>query len=55
MSGEGQSVDRKSLRHFTGRRVNWDELAKHCVAFANSQGRRLPIGIEDGGAEPLAG
>ncbi len=55
MSGEGQGVDLKSLKLVTGRRADWDEMAKHCVAFANAQGGRLLIGIEDGEAEPLAG
>jgi ATP-dependent DNA helicase RecG len=55
MSGEGQCIERKSLMVVTGRRAGWDELAKDCVAFANAQGGRLLIGIEDGEAEPPAG
>jgi ATP-dependent DNA helicase RecG len=55
MSGEGQSIERKSLMVVTGRRNDWDELAKDCVAFANAQGGRLLIGIEDGETEPPAG
>jgi len=55
MSGEGQSIDRKSLVVVTGRRADWDELAKDCVAFANAQGGRLLIGIEDDETEPPAG
>ena len=54
MSGEGQNIERKSLRIVTGRRADWDELAKDCVAFANAQGGRLLIGIEDGEIEPPA-
>jgi len=55
MSGEGQGIDRKSLAIATGRRADWDELAKDCVAFANAQGGRLLLGIEDGETEPPAG
>ncbi len=47
MSQEGQLVDKKSLRAVTGRNADWDGLAKDCVAFANAQGGRLLIGIED--------
>lgn len=55
MSLEGQGIDRKSLRAVTGRTANWDELAKDCVAFANAQGGRLLIGIEDGELTPPPG
>jgi len=48
MSLEGQDVDRKSLRLVTGKTADWHELAKDSVAFANAQGGRLLIGIEDG-------
>ncbi len=48
MSLEGQSTDRKSIRMITDKAPRWDELAKVCVAFANAQGGRLLIGIEDG-------
>ena len=47
MSLEGQLVDKKSLRAITGRNPDWDALAKDCIAFANAQGGRLLIGIED--------
>ncbi|MBC7454685.1 MAG: putative DNA binding domain-containing protein [Massilia sp.] len=47
MSQEGQLLDKKSLRSVTGKTVNWSELAKDCVAFANAYGGRLLIGIED--------
>ena len=36
----------------TGKTAEWDELARHCVCFANGQGGRLLIGIEDGEALP---
>jgi len=52
MSQEGQLVDKKSLRAVTGRNADWDGLAKDCVAFANAQGGRLLIGIEDDATLP---
>jgi ATP-dependent DNA helicase RecG len=55
MSSEGQNVDRKSLKLVTGKTAQWDELAKDCVAFANAQGGRLLLGIEDGEIEPPSG
>jgi len=55
MSIEGQHLDSKSLRAITGKNPAWSELAKDCVAFANAQGGRLRIGIEDGASEPPAG
>ncbi|MFH0729169.1 MAG: ATP-binding protein [Pseudomonadota bacterium] len=48
MSMEGHLVDRKSLRSVTGKKANYIEIAKDCVAFANAQGGKLLIGIEDG-------
>ncbi len=54
MSLEGQLLDCKSLRTVTGRTADWDGLAKDCVAFANSTGGRLLIGVEDGESEPPA-
>ena len=47
MSQEGQLLDKKSLRAVTGTTANWKELAKDCIAFANAQGGRLLLGIED--------
>jgi len=47
MSLEGQLLDKKSLRVVTGTTANWKELAKDCIAFANAEGGRLLIGIED--------
>lgn len=52
MSLEGQLLDRKSLRAVSGKTVDWPELAKDCVAFANAVGGRLLIGIEDGEEAP---
>jgi ATP-dependent DNA helicase RecG len=55
MSGENQNMDRKSLRRVTGATADWQELAMDCVAFANAQGGRLLIGIEDGEVAAPAG
>lgn len=55
MSDEGQFVDKKSLRAVTGNSANWKELAKDCIAFANAQGGRLLIGIENDADQPPAG
>ncbi|HOW61683.1 MAG TPA: ATP-binding protein [Candidatus Contendobacter sp.] len=52
MSLENQHTDRKSLRKITGKTADWNEIAKDCVCFANGQGGRLLIGIEDGEALP---
>ena len=48
MAPEDLHFDRKSLRKVTGKSAAWAELALDCVAFANAQGGRLLIGIEDG-------
>jgi ATP-dependent DNA helicase RecG len=55
MSNETQDIERKSLRLIAGKSPDWHELAKDCVAFANAQGGRLLIGIEDGESEPSTG
>ena len=54
MSLEGQNTDRKSLLTITGKTTKWDEIAKDCVCFANGQGGRLLIGIEDNNLLPPA-
>jgi ATP-dependent DNA helicase RecG len=54
MSLEGQLSDNKSLRKVTGKTADFPELARDCVAFANAQGGRLLIGIEDKAALPPA-
>lgn len=54
MSLEGQLIDKKSLRAVTGKSADFTELAKDCVAFANAQGGRLLIGIEDRDVLPPA-
>ena len=55
MSLEGQIRDQKSLRAVMGKSPEWRELAKDCVAFANSVGGKLVIGIEDGADQPPEG
>jgi ATP-dependent DNA helicase RecG len=55
MSLEDQTTDCKSLRTIIGKTANWDEVAKDCVCFANGQGGRLLIGIEDSERLPPAG
>lgn len=51
---EGQISDKKSLRVVAGKTADFTELAKDCVAFANAQGGRLLIGIEDKAVLPPA-
>lgn len=54
MSLEGQLFDKKSLRGIIGRTADWDALAKDCIAFANAEGGRLWVGIEEHEDEPAA-
>lgn len=54
MNTENQNIDRKSLRTITGKNADWDALARDCVCFANGQGGRLLLGIEDEEALPPA-
>ena len=44
---ENAKYDKKSLKTVQGKTTNFGELAKDCVAFANSNGGYLAIGIED--------
>lgn len=50
--GEGERLDRKSLRAVTGKTADFADLAKDCVCFANGSGGQLLIGIEDDATEP---
>ena len=50
---ENKQFDKKSLRYVTGRTADFGELAKDCVAFANTNGGYLAIGIEDGVDMPM--
>lgn len=54
MSDENEQFDYKSLRTIQGKTADWGEVAKDCVCFANGQGGRLLIGIEDGETMPPA-
>ena len=49
---EDQHTERKSLRAIVGRSADWDDVARACVGFANGEGGRLLIGIEDGEVLP---
>lgn len=49
---EGLKFDKKSLKTIQGKATCFDELAKDCVAFANTEGGHLAIGIEDADEEP---
>lgn len=55
MSLENQSLDYKSLLAVTGKTADWSEIAKDCIAFANAQGGRLFIGIENAETAPPDG
>lgn len=44
---ENKNTDKKSLKFLKGKHTDWNELAKDCVCFANSQGGFIYIGIED--------
>lgn len=47
--------DRKSLRTVVGKTADFGELAKDCVAFANSKGGIIEIGVEDNETMPPKG
>lgn len=47
MRKEYSCWDKKSLKAVTGRKSDFSELAKDCVAFANFKGGHIHIGIED--------
>lgn len=51
---ENIQFDKKSIKLVTGKTSNFGELAKDCVAFANTYGGYLAIGIEDGYEVPDA-
>ena len=54
MNLENEQCDCKSIKVIRGKSADWEELAKDCVCFANGQGGRLLIGIEDGEDSPPA-
>ena len=45
---EGQNIEYKSLKKAVGKQADLRSLADTCVCFANAQGGKLVIGIEDG-------
>lgn len=47
MKKEYSSWDKKSIDVISGKKANFSELVKDCVAFANHKGGHLHIGIED--------
>lgn len=49
---EGQNIEYKSLKKAIGKQADLKSLAETCVCFANAQGGRLVIGLEDGESEP---
>lgn len=52
---EDSNVDFKSLKKAIGPKSNVESLAETCVCFANAQGGKIVIGIEDGKTEPPKG
>ena len=51
---EGLYYDKKSLKKVTGKTADFDDLIKHCVAFANARGGTIDIGVENHETEPQA-
>lgn len=49
---EDSNIDFKSLRKAIGAKSDAESLAESCVCFANAQGGRLVIGIENKQSEP---
>ena len=50
---EGQEMDKKALAFLKdNKNTDWNELAKDCVSFANANGGRILIGIDDDATEP---
>lgn len=47
MSGEHQTIEKKSLSLVVGKKADFHEIAKECVGMANARGGHIFIGIED--------
>lgn len=52
---ENSIYDRKSIQSIQGKKADFDELAKDCVAFSNAEGGMIDFGIEDGEQLPPEG
>ena len=52
MLPEDSSLEKKSLRLVQGKNPDWSALAEACVAFANAEGGRLWVGVEDDADAP---
>lgn len=52
---ENSLYDKKSLSAIIGKSVDWNEVAKDCVAFSNAQGGVIDYGIEDDSDVPPIG
>ena len=44
---ENTCYEKKSLKLFQSSNINWKDLARDCVGFANARGGTIVIGIED--------
>ena len=47
MSGERQTIEKKSLKLIIGKTARFDEIAYECVGMANARGGHIYIGIEN--------
>lgn len=54
MSGEHQTIEKKSLHLVIGKKADFDEIAQKCVGMANARGGHVYIGIENDEALPSA-
>jgi ATP-dependent DNA helicase RecG len=52
---ENQFNEKKSLKKVSGKTADFPDLAKDCVAFANSKGGIIAIGVEDNADLPPPG
>jgi ATP-dependent DNA helicase RecG len=49
---ENKQLDKKSIKTLKASKIDWGELAKDCVCFANGKGGKILLGIEDGENTP---
>lgn len=52
---ENSVYDKKSLRAIQGKKADFDEVAKDCVAFSNAEGGMIDFGIENDDQLPPEG